>query len=74
MAVPAISTPLLAEMNPQPAEAPADTKHAAYVEAITPIFKTAPLIATAAIIPSALTTVHHLPYAYAANYVSLSVG
>lgn len=66
-----ISTPLLAELHPQPAEAPANTKHAAYVEALTPIFKSTPIVATASIIPSTLTTVHQLPYAYASNYVSV---
>ena len=67
-----ISTPLLAELQPQPALAPANTKHAGYVEALTPIFKTAPIVATAAIVPSTLTTINHLPYAYASNYVSIS--
>lgn len=66
-----ISTPLLAELEPQPSLAPANTKHAGYVEAFTPVFKSTPILATAAIIPSTLTTVHHLPYAYASNYVSL---
>uniref|UniRef100_A0A1A9UJ37 Uncharacterized protein n=1 Tax=Glossina austeni TaxID=7395 RepID=A0A1A9UJ37_GLOAU len=59
----AVTTPLLAKLQPQPSLAPADTEHAGYVEALTPILHTTPLITTAALFPAAVTTVQHLPAA-----------
>ncbi|KAI9586959.1 hypothetical protein GQX74_002806 [Glossina fuscipes] len=64
----AITTPLLAKLQPQPSLAPADTEHAGYVEALTPILHTTPLITTAALFPAAVTTVQHLPYVYPGKY------
>uniref|UniRef100_A0A1B0A6F5 Uncharacterized protein n=1 Tax=Glossina pallidipes TaxID=7398 RepID=A0A1B0A6F5_GLOPL len=64
----AVTTPLLAKLQPQPSLAPADTEHAGYVEALTPILHTTPLITTAALFPAAVTTVRHLPYVYPGKY------
>ncbi|XP_055841306.1 uncharacterized protein LOC129908669 [Episyrphus balteatus] len=69
--VPAISTPLLGKLIPQPSLAPANTEHAGYVSGLTPVarqYVSLPL-AYSGLAP-AVYSAEHIPLAYASNYVA----
>ncbi|XP_055914731.1 uncharacterized protein LOC129947966 [Eupeodes corollae] len=65
--VPAVSTPLLGRLIPQPSLAPANTEHAGYVSGLTPIAHQYVSLPAAY---SAVYAAEHVPLAYARNYVA----